>query len=315
MLITGATGFAGHHLCALARARGHEVHALTRTDVPDPPPPGVQAHPTDLRDPDAVAAALAAVGPERVLHLAGASSVGQSFREPLMTWDINLTGTLGVLEALRRECPDVRTLLVTSGEVYGRVDAADLPVDEDTPMRPLSPYAASKAAADIAVRQYRDTEGMPLLRVRAFNHIGPGQDARFVVPSVARQIAQAERAGAPRAAVQLGNIDTRRDFTDVRDMVRAYLTILEHGDPDVAYVAASGRSHSIRELLDGLAAHARVPVDVASDAALRRSGEQPDLYGSPRRLEELGWRPEIPLAITLADTLQHWRERVSHEED
>ncbi|MEQ9092872.1 MAG: GDP-mannose 4,6-dehydratase, partial [Miltoncostaeaceae bacterium] len=165
VLITGATGFAGHHLCALARSRGDEVHAITRTDVPDPPPPGVSAHPADLRDPDAVAAVLAAVGPERVLHLAGASSVGQSFREPMMTWDVNLTGTLGVIEALRRECPDVRTLLVTSGEVYGRVPEADLPVDEHTPIRPLSPYAASKAAADIAARQYHDTEGMPLLRV------------------------------------------------------------------------------------------------------------------------------------------------------
>lgn len=315
VLITGATGFAGHHLCALARSLGHEVHAITRVDVPDPPPEGVSAHPADLRDPDAVAAVLAQVRPERVLHLAGASSVGQSFREPLMTWDVNLTGTLGVLEALRRECPDVRTLLVTSGEVYGRVDQADLPVDEDTPMRPLSPYAASKAAADIAARQYRDTEGMPLLRVRAFNHIGPGQDARFVVPSVARQIALAERDGAERAVVNLGNIDTRRDFTDVRDMVGAYLAILEAGDPDVAYVACSGRSRSVRELLEGMAAHARVPVEVTSDASLRRAGEQPDLYGSPRRVEELGWRPGIPLATTLADTLQHWRERVSHEED
>jgi GDP-4-dehydro-6-deoxy-D-mannose reductase len=316
ILITGATGFAGHHLCALCQDEGDEVHAITRTDVPDPTPPGVAEHPADIRDPEAVMGVVRTVRPDRVMHLAGAASVGESFRAPLPTWDVNLNGTLGVLEALRAEAPETRALVVTSGEVFGRVDPGDLPVDEHTPMRPLSPYAASKAAADIAARQYRDTEGMPLIRVRAFNHIGPGQDARFVVPSVARQIAAAEHAGAGEVEVRLGNVDTRRDFTDVRDMVRAYRRILEDGDPDAAYVACSGRSRSVRELVEGLAAHARIPVRFTSEAGLRRSGEQPDLYGSPRRLhDELGWSPRIPLSTTLADTLDHWRERVAHEED
>jgi GDP-4-dehydro-6-deoxy-D-mannose reductase len=316
ILITGATGFAGHHLCALCRANGAEVHAITRTDVPDPAPPGVHEHPADLRDPAAVAAVIRDVRPDRVMHLAGASSVGQSFREPMLTWDVNLNGTLGVLEALRAEAPDVRTLLVTSGEVFGRVALEDLPVTEGTPMRPLSPYASSKAAADIAARQYRDTEGMPVLRVRAFNHIGPGQDARFVLPNVARQIAVAEHRGQDAVEVHLGNLETRRDFTDVRDMVRAYWLIMEHGDPDAVYVACSGASRPVRELVEGLVPHARIPVSFVSDAELRRSGEQPDLYGSPERLrDELGWAPEIPLETTLADTLQWWRERVAHEED
>lgn len=316
ILITGATGFAGHHLCALCLERGAEVHALTRVDVPDPAPPGVHEHPADLRDPAAVAAVLRAVRPERVMHLAGASSVGQSFREPMLTWDVNLNGTLGVLEALRAEAPDVRALVVTSGEVYGRVAAEDLPVREDTPMRPLSPYASSKAAADIAARQYRDTEGMPVVRVRAFNHVGPGQDARFVLPAVARQIALAEHRGEDAVEVRLGNLETRRDFTDVRDMVRAYWLIAEGGDPDAAYVACSGASRPIRDLVDGLVPHARIPVTFTSEAGLRRSGEQPDLYGSPQRLrDELGWSPDIPLTTTLADTLQYWRERVAHEED
>lgn len=316
ILITGATGFAGHHLCALCRERGAEVHALTRTDVPDPPPPGVHAHPADLRDPVAVARVLRDVAPDRVMHLAGASSVGQSFREPLPTWDVNLNGTLGVLEALRDATPEVPALVVTSGEVFGRVAPEDLPVDEHTPMRPQSPYASSKAAADIAARQYRDTEGMPVVRVRAFNHVGPGQDARFVLPAVARQIAVAEHRGEDSVEVHLGNLSTRRDFTDVRDMVRAYWLICEGGDPDAVYVACSGASRPIRDLVEGLVPHARIPVTFTSDADLQRAGEQPDLYGSPDRLrDELGWRPEIPLTTTLADTLQHWRERVAAEED
>lgn len=316
LLITGATGFAGHHLCALARERGAEVHALVRTDRRDPAPDGVTAHPADLRDPAAVAAVVDAVRPDRVVHLAGASSVGQSFREPLPTWDINLGGTLGLLEALRTTAPDVPALLVTSGEVYGRVDLADLPVTEDTPMRPLSPYGASKAAADIAARQYHDAEGLPVLRVRAFNHVGPGQDPRFVLPNVARQIALAEHRGQDAVEVHVGNLDTRRDFTDVRDMVRAYWLLLEHGEPGAAYLACSGASRPVRELIEGLAPHARIPVTFVSDAGLRRSGEQPDLYGSPERLSaDTGWTPGIPLEKTLADTLEWWRDRVAEQED
>lgn len=316
LLITGATGFAGHHLCALAREHGAEVHALVRPDRRDPAPPGVTAHPADLRDPEAVGAVLEAAAPDRLVHLAGASSVGQSFREPLPTWDVNLGGTLGVLEALRRHAREVPALLVTSGEVYGRVDLADLPVTEATPMRPLSPYGASKAAADIAAGQYHDTEGLPIIRVRAFNHVGPGQDPRFVLPNVARQIALAEHRGEDAVEVHVGNLETRRDFTDVRDMVRAYWLLLEHGHPGAAYLACSGRSRPVRELIEGLAPHARIPVTFVSDPDLRRSGEQPDLYGSPERLAaDTGWAPRIPLETTLADTLDWWRARVADEED
>ncbi len=316
VLITGATGFAGRHLCSYCLERDVQVHAVVRADRPDPAMGGVEVHPADLRDPDQVAAVIGRVRPDHVVHLAGASSVGQSFREPLPTWDINLGGTLGVLEALRAAAADTPALLVTSGEVYGRVEVDDLPVTEATPMRPLSPYGASKAAADIAARQYRDTEGLNVVRVRAFNHVGPGQDPRFVLPNVARQIAQAEHDGHETVEVHVGNLDTRRDFTDVRDMVRAYWMLMQHGDPDATYLACSGASRPVRELIEGLAPHARIPVTFVSDAGLRRSGEQPDLYGSPERLRaDTGWSPEIPLETTLADTLQWWRERVADEED
>jgi GDP-4-dehydro-6-deoxy-D-mannose reductase len=315
VLITGATGFAGRHLTSYCAAQGHEVHALARPGREGAVAAGAAAHGIDLADGRALAGLLAEVRPDAVAHLAGASSVGSSFADPVGTWEVNLGATLALLEALRGAAPTARALIVTSGEIYGRVAEGDLPVDVDTPLRPLSPYGASKAAADLAAAQYRAAYGLPALRVRAFNHVGPGQDPRFVLPNVARQIALAEHEGRDRVEVRVGNLDTRRDFTDVRDMVRAYLLILERGDPDTVYMACSGRSRPVRELVEGLAPLARIPVTFASDAGLRRSGEQPDLYGSPARLrDDTGWMPEIAIETTLADTLDWWRERVVAED-
>lgn len=315
VLITGVTGFAGRHLATYCAAQGAEVHGLLGAELGEIPPEGVVGHEAYLRDPESVRAVLVAAAPDRVFHLAGASSVGQSFVQPLPTWEINLGGTLGVLEALRREgATGVPCVAVTSGEVYGRVAPGDLPVTEDTPMTPSSPYGASKAAADMAAEQYHSAFGLPVLRVRAFNHLGPGQDPRFVVPTVAKQIAEAEARGDDEVTVHLGNTGTRRDFSDARDIVRAYWLIAEGGDPDVPYLACSGRSVSIRELVDLMSAHARCRVNVASDPDRRREGELADLYGSPARLTaDTGWTPQIPLSTTLVDTLDHWRDRVTQE--
>ena len=314
VLITGATGFAGRHLSSYCASRGHEVHALVRPGREGAVVPGVAAHAADLGDAAEVAAVLRDVAPEGVAHLAGASSVGRSFAEPVATWDINLGGTLTLLEAVRETGVNGRVLVVTSGEIYGLVPVADLPVTERTPLHPVSPYGASKAAADLAAAQYRAAYGVAAVRVRAFNHVGPGQDPRFVLPNVARQIARAERDGVP-VEVTVGNVNTRRDFMDVRDMVRAQLLLLERGDPDAVYLACTGRSVAVRELIEGLAELARVPVTFRSDAGLRREGEQPDLYGSPDRLRaDTGWTPEIPMQTTLADTLDWWRARTAEEE-
>lgn len=316
VLITGATGFAGRHLSAWCRSLGHEVHALVRAGREGAVGEGVRAHACDLADADAVTALVERVGADGIAHLAGASSVGRSFGDPLGTWQVNLGGTLSLLEALRRAAPETPALVVTSGEIHGRIPVGDLPVTADTPLRPVSPYGASKAAADLAAAQYRAAYGVAAIRVRAFNHIGPGQDARFVLPNVARQIARAERDGAAEVEVRVGNLDTRRDFTDVRDMVRAYALLLERGDPDEVYVACSGSSTPVRAIVEGLAPLARLPVTFTSDAGLRREGEQPDLYGSPDRLRAAtGWSPEIPLETTLADTLDWWRERVARDDD
>ena len=314
VLITGATGFAGRHLSSFCRGLGHEVHALVRPGREHAVGPGVQAHGAALTDVDVVAALLDAIAPDRIAHLAGASSVWRSFAEPAATGEVNLGATLALLEALRLSGSEARALIVTSGEIYGRVPVEDLPVTAATPLNPVSPYGASKAAADLAAAQYRAAYGIAAIRVRAFNHVGPGQDARFVLPSVARQIAVAERTGSP-VEVTVGNIDTKRDFMDVRDMVRAQWLLLEHGDPDAVYLACTGRSLAVRDLIEGLAERARVSVTFRSDAGLRREGEQPDLYGSPERLRaDTGWSPEIPIETTLADTLEWWRERVAEED-
>jgi GDP-4-dehydro-6-deoxy-D-mannose reductase len=314
VLITGVTGFAGGHLAALCAGLGHEVHGLVRPGREDAAPPAVRAHAAQLTDPESVRALLAEVAPDRVIHLAGASSVGRSFGAPIETWTANLWGTLGLLEALRLEggggvggC-----LVVSSGEVYGRVPLEALPVGPDTPMRPLSPYGAAKAAADLAALQYREGYGLPIVVVRAFNQIGPGQDERFVLPSAARQIAEAERRGDERAVIRIGNVDVRRDFIDVRDMARAYWLLTERAPADGVHLACTGHSISVRELLERLAAHARRPVVYEGDPERVREGEQPDLYGTPSPyLAEAGWRPEIPLERSLADTLDYWRQRLS----
>ena len=315
VLATGISGFAGHHLVAELVGAGHDVHGVFWNDREPVPQGVVGVHYGDITDADAIGKAVQAVAPELVFHLAGAASVGQSFAQPVATWHVNLDGTLVLLEALRGHAPTARCVAITSGEVYGRVPVGSLPVGPDTPMLPHSPYGASKAAADLAALQYHIGYGLPVLRVRAFNHIGPGQDPRFVVPAVARQIAIGERDGVGHIDIHVGNVESRRDFSDVRDIVRAYRLVAELGDPDAVYLACSGHSVAVSELIDGLAAMSTADVTITSDATLQRDGEQPDLYGSPDRLTaDTGWVPKIPLDVSLKDTLDWWRARVAQED-
>jgi len=188
-----------------------------------------------------------------------------------------------------------------------------LPVTEDTPLNPLSPYAESKVAADHLCLEYHRDHGLAVLRLRAFNQLGPGQDPRFVVPSICKQIADAEMAGDTVCKLQLGNIDTRRDFLDVRDVVHAYRLLIASGDPAQTYLAGQGRSESIGELVDIAVSLARLPVEVVSDPSRIRDGEQPDLYAEPRALKELGWEPRIPIEQSISDTLDYWRDRAHME--
>lgn len=312
-LITGMTGFVGGHLVRSLLADGWQVHGTLLTFVTETPPSGTTGTPVDITDADAMAVLMDDVRPDAIFHLAGAASVGQSFSDPEGTWKVNVEGTRGVLEGMRRAAPGARMVIALSGEEYGRVPLDQLPVTEDTPLNPLSPYAESKVAADELCLEYERQHRLAVLRLRAFNQLGPGQDPRFVVPSICKQIADAEMAGDTVCQLHLGNIETRRDFIDVRDMIAAYRVLIDRGDPAQTYLAGRGRSQSVRELVDIAVSLARIPVEVESEASRVREGEQPDLYAEPRALKELGWEPRIPLEQSIADTLDYWRDRAHME--
>jgi GDP-4-dehydro-6-deoxy-D-mannose reductase len=289
VVITGATGFAGGHLVAACEAAGDEVVGLSRSS----------AHPCDLLDGEATRGAIAAARPAVVYHLAARAHIGESWRGPARTLHDNVAMTLNVLEAARVEAPAATVVAVASGEVYG--PPARLPVDESAPLRPQNPYAVSKASADLLAGMYADAHGLRVIRARPFNHAGPGQEPTCAIASFARQVA----GGATR--IVTGNPDTRRDYTDVRDVVRAYRLLAERGEPGV-YNICSGRTASASELVAALAAAADVQVAHVVDPDLVRPHEVMELRGSYDALRvATGWEPEIPLAETLRDTLTWWR--------
>ncbi len=308
VLITGATGFAGRHLAKLCAARNAHVVGLGRRPHDGPATADLNEYVTaDLTSPGGTRAAVRAAAPDAVFHLAAEASVASSWKSPEATIRTNLASTLNVLEAVRHDCPEAHVLVACSGEEYGNHDT--LPLTEEHNLRPQNPYAVSKAAGDLAAGFYADAYGMHVVRLRAFNHAGPGQSDAYVVSKFARQIAAASgRAGEP-VEIVTGNLHVRRDFTDVRDVVRAYWLALERADPGV-YNVCSGRSTEISEILAGLARHAGVELEQTTDPALLREHEVAEIRGSHEKLTAAtGWEPEIPLERTLADTVQWWRER------
>ncbi len=261
----------------------------------------------DLTDPRAVREALRAARPTHVAHLAAEASVSASWHEPRRTIVENTELAANLLEAVRYEAPEARVLVACSGEEYGPVPAERLPVLESEELRPQNPYAVSKAAVDLLAGFHADAHGLDVVRSRAFNHAGPGQSDAYVAGSFARQIAAAELAGGGSVEIATGNLEVRRDFTDVRDVVRAYWLLLDRAPPG-AYNVCSGASTSIAEILDLLAAHTGLRVERRVEAARVRPHEVMEIRGSARRIEDAtGWRPELPLERTLADALDAWR--------
>ncbi|MGH9058230.1 MAG: GDP-mannose 4,6-dehydratase [Acidimicrobiales bacterium] len=291
MLVTGSDGFVGAWLMAHLAANGDHAAGL------DPA--------IDITDAAAVRAAVVAARPEAICHLAAQASVGVSWGDGGRTYEINTLGAVRLLDAAAA-CPEPpRVLIVSSSEVYGMVRPEDLPLGEDRPLRPASPYAASKAAAEMVGLQAWLGGGVPVVRVRPFNHTGPGQRADFVVPSLARQLAEAARSGA--RSIQVGNLSARRDLTDVRDVVRAYRLLLSHGEPGEVYNVCRGASLAIQEVLERLRHLAGSQLPIVVDPARVRPVDLPDLRGDPSRLRAAtGWEPEIDLDRTLADVLAAW---------
>jgi len=305
-LITGATGFAGRHLADALMAAGHHVEGLARHPRGTP----FAAHAVDLAERAGIETTLHSVGPDWVFHLAAFPNVGASFKDPAAAWRGNLAATQEFYAAIQRSGLRPRILHVSTCAVYGDLPPGALTIDEDAPLRPTSPYAVSKAAADLLAYQQMHNYDLDIVRVRPFNHIGPGQAADYAAANFARQIAAAERGGS---TVIVGkDLNPYRDFTDVRDMVQAYIRLLEVGQKGEVYNAGSGQMCQIRDVLNRLVNLAHVSVTVEEQGDPDRTGDTQKSAADTRKLRAAtGWAPTIPLDRTLADILDHWRRHVS----
>ncbi|HKZ32213.1 MAG TPA: GDP-mannose 4,6-dehydratase [Vicinamibacteria bacterium] len=315
LLVTGAGGFVGGHLVELVR---QEAPATSLHGVVQPhgslawsTSQGARIHEADLDDPAAAAAVIQEVRPDGIVHLAGQSSVQQSWLDPGGTLRTNVLGIVHLLDAARSASLRPAVLVVGSAEEYGPVGEAELPIREDAPLRPASPYAVSKVAQGALARLYGPAGGMRVVLTRTFHHTGPGRGEAFAESSFARQIAEIEHGLRP-AVIEVGNLDAVRDFCDVRDVVRAYLLLLEKGEPGQAYNVCSGRGLRIREVLDLLLASSSARVEVRVDKERLRPADVPAQVGDPSRLRAAtAWEPRIPIAETLRDLLSDWRARVA----
>lgn len=308
-LITGAAGFAGRHLVAELEAETDwDIVGLSRKTARI----GARARSVacDLLDRSHLDRVIGRYRPDVVFHLAAQSYVPKAFADPAATLSNNIVGQVNLFQALLKHDLRPTVVVVSSSEIYGPVEDADLPVDESAPLRPANPYAVSKAAQDLLGFQYFYSERLPVVRVRPFNHAGPGQSDRFVVSGFARQVAEAE-AGKTEPGLLVGNLEAQRDFLDVRDVVRAYRLVADAGEPGEVYNIASGRPRSIASIVERLAAMATIPLEVRQDPARMRPADTPVIYGDATKLiERVGWQPVIPIEQTLADTLAYWRARV-----
>jgi len=316
VLVTGVTGFVGSHFAEYALGRGAEVvgsfrwrsntenieHLRTRLELVD----------CDLRDMSSAQYLIEAARPDWVIHLAAQSFVGSSWQAPAETFVTNTLPQVNLLEAVRTRCAGARFLVIGSSEEYGFVTEDELPITELNPLRPLSPYAVSKVAQDLMGYQYFKSYGMHIVRSRAFNHEGPRRGDVFVTSSFARQIAEIER-GLREPVIAVGSLKNRRDYTDVRDIVRGYWLLLERGEPGEVFNLCSGRAWVIQEILDFLLGEARVPgITVREEPARMRPSDVPVLRGDATKARQtVGWEPEIPFEQTLRDILEYWRQRVA----
>lgn len=310
ILITGINGFVGGHLARhLASVYDDaEIHGTVRTSPPDIPQ--VIYHTLDLRDPDQVRALIEDIQPQQVYHLAAQAFVPRSFSHPWETLENNIRSQLNLILACIERDPMPRMLAVSSAEIYGVVTPDKVPMHEDLPLHPTSPYSVSKVAQDMLAQQYQISHGLPIMRARPFNHFGPGQNERFVAPAFAMQIASIE-AGQQEPVIKVGDLSAKRDFTDVRDIVAAYRLLVEQGTPGEVYNVASQKAHSIRELLETLIKFAKIDIDIDIDESRLRPVHIPILLGDTTRLrEETGWEPAYTFEQSLLDVLNDCRERV-----
>jgi GDP-4-dehydro-6-deoxy-D-mannose reductase len=311
-LITGIAGFVGAHLAEAIRTEtdweiwGAVIGSVERASATS----GARILTTDLREPEQARVLVEAARPDWVFHLAAQAYVPQSWADPWDTYQTNIRSQLNLLDAIDRLGLPSRILVISSNEVYGYARAEDLPLSENAPLRPNSPYSVSKLAQDFMALQYFLDRKMPILRVRPFNHIGPRQNERFVAPSFARQIVEIERRQR-EPVLRLGNMAAQRDFTDVRDMVRAYILAIQKGEPGEVYNIGSGRARSVREMLDIMLAQCSIKIAEEIDPAKFRPSDTPISYADPSKFKrQTGWEPQISFEQTCVDILNDWRTRI-----
>lgn len=315
VLITGVSGFAGSHLAEyLVHNSSHTLHGTyldekslaNISSIKDK----INMVQIDLTDQKKVEEVIDNIRPDFIYHLAAFAAPGQSFANPGGTIMNNVTVQLNILEAVRKLDIQPKILVVSSADIYGSVRPEDLPINETAPVNPTNPYSLSKLVQDFLGLQYFSNYKMGIIRVRPFNHIGPRQSPYFVVSAFAKKIAEIEK-GAMSPVLKVGNLNTKRDFTDVRDMVRAYALIMEKGITGDVYNIGSGQSHEIKEILDSLLSLSKISIEVQEDSSLLRPTDNPELRADPRKIQELtGWSVKIPLAQTLKDTLDYYRNIV-----
>lgn len=315
VLITGSTGFVGQHLARHLLSLGtYKVHGTYRSesslslfdDVKDK----ITFSHSNLDNAEDVERIIADIQPDFLFHLAAQASPAVSFKSPLNTLTNNITSELHILEAIRNHSKHTRLLSVATGEMYGVIKPEDIPVNETTPLKPISPYSVSKIASEYLALQYHLAYKVDVVRVRPFNHIGPGQKDGFVVADFAKQIVEIEK-GKKEPVLTVGNLEARRDFTDVRDIVRAYVLAVEKGESGEVYNIGSGKSHKINDMLHMLLSFSTQKVEVSVDPARIRPIDVPEVRCDYSQFNKVtGWEPQIPFERTLEEILDYWRKIV-----
>jgi GDP-4-dehydro-6-deoxy-D-mannose reductase len=314
VLITGITGFAGSHLADhCLEIGGLEVYGIvrwrSRTENIEHLQGKIKLLECDLRDATSTRDVIEEIRPDRIFHLAAQSFVPTSWRAPTESLVTNVIGQLNIFEAMRKINLKARIQIACSSEEYGMIYDNELPVTEDQPLRPLSPYGVSKVGQDLLGYQYFMSYRMDIVRTRGFNHTGPRRPPVFVVSDFAKQIADIEK-GRKEPVLHVGNLDAERDFTDVRDIVRGYYLSLEKGKSGEVYNLCSGKSWKIGDLLDWLLSHTKAKIEVRQDPARLRPSDVPRLRGDCSKFRrDTGWAPRIPFEQTLEDMLDFWRNR------
>jgi len=313
ILITGATGFVGRHLVDhLVPDSGNTLFgtSFSKSAVANlgENQKKIQLLEADLRNESEVYELVEKIKPDIIYHLAAFTSAADSFKSPKETVLNNIAGQINIFEAMRKsELLNSKTLVVASAEVYGSIKKEDLPMDEGTSLNPTNPYAVSKLTQDFLGRQYYLSYGLKAVRVRPFNHVGPGQAPNFVISSFAQKIVEIEK-GIRGPVLPVGNLEAKRDFTDVRDVVKAYSLLMEKGEFGEVYNIGSGTSYKISEILDMLLSFSSAKITVEVDRTLFRPIDDPELICDPSKINKLtGWKAEIPIEKTLKDTLDYWR--------